>query len=173
MAGFRWGFIVVLVVVLAAGIGMVFWQSLPSNEQMGLPPVGSGPLAPIGPASDGGELLARGQAVYMAQCASCHGDQLQGQPAWRERRADGRLPAPPHDASGHTWHHPDAQLFAMIKYGIGPVAGIADYPSDMPAYEGILSDQDITAVVAWIKSQWPAEIRQQHDQINRQASQMR
>lgn len=41
MAGLRWGFIVVP--LLAACIAWVFWQSLPSNEQMGLPPVGESP----------------------------------------------------------------------------------------------------------------------------------
>ncbi|MGE4335295.1 MAG: hypothetical protein AB7E55_04870 [Pigmentiphaga sp.] len=39
MAGLRWSFIVVP--LLAACIAWLFWQSLPSNEQMGLPPVGA------------------------------------------------------------------------------------------------------------------------------------
>ena len=55
--------------------------------------------------------VAEGRAVYAAQCASCHGANLEGQPDWRVRLPNGRLPAPPHDASGHTWHHPDKALF--------------------------------------------------------------
>jgi len=42
---------------------------------------------------------------YQELCASCHGVNLEGQPNWREYKADGSLPAPPHDEAGHTWHH--------------------------------------------------------------------
>ena len=98
-----------------------------------------------------------GRAVYVAQCASCHGQRMEGQPNWQERRPDGRLPAPPHDASGHTWHHPDSQLFDVTKRGVAGI--VPGYQSDMPAYNGILSDRQIWAVIAFIKSGWPAEIR--------------
>ena len=64
------------------------------------------------------EVVALGETVYAAQCAACHGASLEGQPNWRERGADGRLPAPPHDATGHTWHHPDAVLFELTKHGL-------------------------------------------------------
>lgn len=158
----RLGFI--LVPVLAAGLGYVFWQSLPQGD------VDFAPAPGIDLAAADQAMLQRGREVYQAHCLACHGAQLEGQPNWRERRVDGRLPAPPHDASGHTWHHPDAQLFALTKYGIGPVAGIPDYPSDMPAYNGILSDADIVAVLSWIKSQWPPEVRAHHDRINQQAA---
>lgn len=102
----------------------------------------------------------------MAHCASCHGAQLQGQPNWRERGADGRLPAPPHDASGHTWHHPDELLFRITKLGVVKAAQLQDYQSSMPAYEGVLSDEQILAALSWIKAQWPADIRARHDQLN-------
>jgi mono/diheme cytochrome c family protein len=111
-------------------------------------------------------LVAQGRKVYMAHCASCHGAQLQGQPNWRERGADGRLPAPPHDASGHTWHHPDELLFRITKLGVVKAAHLQDYQSNMPGYEGVLSDEQIVAALSWIKAQWPAEIRARHDQMN-------
>ena len=104
------------------------------------------------------EQVARGKGVYEAHCAACHGVQLEGQPDWRERRADGRLPAPPHDASGHTWHHSDALLFSITKHGIEPHAP-PGYRSDMPAFEGRLTDAEIWAVLAYIKSTWPEETR--------------
>ncbi len=110
------------------------------------------------------ELVAEGRQVYGEHCASCHGLRLQGQPNWRRRGPNGRLPAPPHDASGHTWHHPDPQLFAMTKFG--PAAMVPGYQSDMPAYEALLSDQQILAVLSYIKSRWPPEIRARHDDIN-------
>jgi len=118
---------------------------------------------------DDASVVARGERVYRAHCASCHGARLQGQPDWRKPGADGRLPAPPHDASGHTWHHPDEMLFRLTKYGLARVARLKDYHSAMPVYEGVLSDEEIVAVLSWIKSQWPAEMRQRHDQLNLQS----
>ena len=36
----------------------------------------------------------RGEAIFHeVGCASCHGANLEGQPNWKERRADGKLPA--------------------------------------------------------------------------------
>lgn len=102
--------------------------------------------------------LAIGQEIYVEHCAACHGANLQGQPDWRQRRADGRLPAPPHDASGHTWHHSDAELFAMVHDGLVPPLAPEGYQSDMPAYGDILSDDEIRAVLAFIQSKWPAEV---------------
>ena len=99
--------------------------------------------------------VTMGRAVYQQHCASCHGVRLEGQPNWRIRRPDGKLPAPPHDETGHTWHHSDEQLFKIT--GSGVAALVPGYESDMPAYEGVLSDQEIWAVLAFIKSTWPTE----------------
>lgn len=118
---------------------------------------------------DDAGLVAKGGAIYVAQCASCHGLKLEGQPDWRTRGADGLLPAPPHDASGHTWHHPDDTLFRITKFGVAKIIGDPNYKTAMPAYEGRLSDEEIVAVLSWIKAQWPASIRQRHDQMNAQA----
>ncbi len=115
------------------------------------------------------ELVATGGAIYATQCAACHGARLEGQPDWRTRGPDGMLPAPPHDASGHTWHHPDETLFRITKFGVAKIIGDPDYKTAMPAYEGRLSDEEIVAVLSWIKAQWPASIRQRHDQMNAQA----
>src|SRR5712691_1553592 len=65
----------------------------------------------------GPSLVARGKAIYADHCASCHGGTLEGQPDWRKRLLNGHLPAPPHDATGHTWHHAGNQLFDMVKNG--------------------------------------------------------
>ncbi|QID16832.1 cytochrome c [Nitrogeniibacter mangrovi] len=102
---------------------------------------------------------ARGHALYDAHCASCHGADLTGQPDWRRRKADGRLPAPPHDASGHTWHHPMDMLFAMTRNGLVPPLAPAGYQTDMPAFAGTLSDDEIRDVLAYIESTWPESIR--------------
>jgi mono/diheme cytochrome c family protein len=109
--------------------------------------------------------LMEGENIYKAECASCHGVKLEGQPDWRTRRPDGRLPAPPHDANGHTWHHPNEQLFAIVKFGLVPPNAPEGYASDMPAYVGILTDRQIENVLAWIESQWSPEIRQRRAEM--------
>ena len=104
--------------------------------------------------------LTQGAMLYAAQCASCHGAQGEGQPNWRERKPDGRLPAPPHDASGHTWHHPMDMLFQMTRDGMVPPLAPEGYQSDMPAFGKTLSDDEIRAVLAYIESLWPDEVKQ-------------
>jgi mono/diheme cytochrome c family protein len=114
---------------------------------------------------DDSRQIVQGKSIYEQQCGACHGARLEGQPNWQDRLPSGRLPAPPHDASGHTWHHPDAVLFGITKHGMVPGKYAPPmYESDMPAFDGILSDGDIWAVLAYIKSTWPREIRNaQHD----------
>ncbi|OQM74520.1 c-type cytochrome [Manganibacter manganicus] len=114
-----------------------------------------------------GTVVARGEAVYARNCASCHGNNLEGQPDWQTRDEDGFMPAPPHDASGHTWHHPDQLLFNITKLGVVKAANLKDYKTRMPAYDGVLSDDDIIAVLSFIKSRWPTDVQRRHDELNR------
>jgi mono/diheme cytochrome c family protein len=109
--------------------------------------------------------LALGEKLYAQHCASCHGANLEGQPDWRKRLPNGRFPAPPHDASGHTWHHPDGVLFAVTKHGLVPPYAPAGYESDMPAFGGKLSDQEIRAVLDYIESRWSPEVRKQRAEM--------
>lgn len=110
------------------------------------------------------DAVAKGAPLYAEHCASCHGKNLEGQPNWRTRGPNGRLPAPPHDATGHTWHHPDQNLFDITKYGSAAYAS-PGYQTDMRGYEDTLSDDEILAVLAYIKAAWPRHIQQQHDQM--------
>ena len=112
--------------------------------------------------------VALGARIYREACASCHGAKLEGQPDWQRRLPTGRLPAPPHDETGHTWHHPDQQLFDIIKEGIKPFAPPA-YESDMTAFKDTLSDREIWAVLAFVKSTWPPQIRDRQTEISRRA----
>lgn len=114
------------------------------------------------------QIVAMGQRIYAETCAACHGVRLAGEEDWQTRDADGYLPAPPHDESGHTWHHTDQVLFDITKYGVQKFAG-TDYKTRMPVYQGILNDNEILAVLSYIKSQWPAEIRRRHDQMSERA----
>lgn len=103
------------------------------------------------------ESVASGKQVYAAQCASCHGANLEGEENWREPDSSGLIKAPPHDETGHTWHHDDLYLVESIKKGGARLAANVG-TSAMPAYEDILSEQEIAAVLAYIKSTWPADI---------------
>ena len=102
--------------------------------------------------------VARGTVLYAQHCAACHGAKLEGQPNWRARLPNGRMPAPPHDDGGHTWHHPDQVLFGITKYGLVPPYAPPGYASDMPAFADKLSDEEIRAVLAYIASHWSAEV---------------
>lgn len=128
---------------LALGTGLFMYQSASSSK-----------LAYIDPSDQ--TLLVRGRQIYTNNCAACHGARLEGQNDWRTRKPNGRLPAPPHDKTGHTWHHPDALLIDIVKNGLVPgKTAPPGYVSDMPAYGQSLSDPDIAAVLAYIKSSWP------------------
>jgi mono/diheme cytochrome c family protein len=125
------------------------------------------------PRADPGDAarVALGERVYTQHCASCHGARLEGQPRWRSRLANGRLPAPPHDETGHSWHHADRVLFAITKNGLVPPHAPQDYASDMPAYAGRLSDDEIWAVLAFIKSRWTSrEVREARAQMSASAA---
>ncbi len=109
------------------------------------------------------EQVALGEMVYQATCAECHGAALEGQPNWQSRLPDGTMPAPPHDENGHTWHHPDQQLFDYTKLG-GAAVIPAPFKSAMPGFGESLSDDDIWAVLAFIKSTWPPRTREIQEQ---------
>ncbi len=106
---------------------------------------------------------AEGRVLYGMYCASCHGENLEGQPDWRTPSPEGILPAPPHDVSGHTWHHDTQLLFDYTKFG-GEAAlamrGIENFTSGMPDFEADLSDRQIMDILAFIRSGWPAEAQE-------------
>ncbi len=142
-----------IVAVVAAGGVAAMWQGWFA------PPLAGG----ADPADR--KQVALGERVYAAQCASCHGARLEGQADWRSRRPDGSLPAPPHDENGHTWHHADFQLFDMVKRGSAAYA-VPGFRGTMPAYATVLGDDEIWAVLAYIKSRWPATVRARQESIN-------
>jgi mono/diheme cytochrome c family protein len=109
------------------------------------------------------QLVTLGRQVYAANCASCHGANLEGQPNWQQPNANGSMPAPPHDVSGHTWHHNDEALFATTKLGGAATSPVAA-PNAMPSFGERLSDREIWAVLSYIKSTWPPDIQQRQEQ---------
>jgi len=97
----------------------------------------------------------QGKRLYEANCASCHGAELEGQPNWKQPNEDGSLPAPPHDGSGHTWHHPDDLLLDIIANGGDPALG-----ATMLGFKGQLGEDEIVAILDFIKSHWRTEDRE-------------
>lgn len=103
------------------------------------------------------EEIEIGRKLYAQNCSSCHGADLEGQADWKRRLDNGRMPAPPHDETGHTWHHSDQDLFTVTKSGVEAI--LPAYESDMPAFNGVLTDAEIRAVLVYIKSTWPGRRR--------------
>jgi mono/diheme cytochrome c family protein len=114
-------------------------------------------------------IIALGAELYLQSCASCHGANLEGQENWRERGVDRLMLAPPHDANGHTWHHPDELLIAITTLGSAAVIGNG-YESTMIGFGDTLSEADVIAILSYIKSTWPDEVIEIHNQINAEAN---
>lgn len=118
--------------------------------------------------AENAEWIRLGQTVYDRQCAACHGAKLEGQPNWKTPGPDGKLPAPPHDESGHTWHHPDSYLIHVVKDGF--TLGVDKpngYLNNMPAFGKMLSDREIVAVLSYIKSRWPPDYQEWQENANK------
>lgn len=159
--------------LLAVGVaGFGVWRYFDSRQEPArrdvLSPAAALPgSAPVRINAGDPELVVLGRKIYADHCASCHGADREGEPDWKTRKPDGTMPAPPHDETGHTWHHPDGMLFAMTKMG-GQVVAPAGYKSGMPGFKDVLSDREIIASLAFIKSYWPASIRQRQERISAQ-----
>ncbi len=104
---------------------------------------------------DNADIVQRGNALYGQYCASCHGENLEGQKNWQDKKPFERRRAPPLDASGTAWQHGDKTLFMMTKFGVHALEGKGTLNSDMPAFEGTLQDEEIVAVLSYIESTWP------------------
>ncbi len=151
--------LVVLVTSVVVALGATAFSATLWWRQRGRPAIDPGDSTQV----------ALGKSVYAQQCASCHGDKLQGQPNWKTRLPNGLLPAPPHDETGHTWHHPDGTLFEITKDGLVPPHAPEGYQSAMPAFGEVLTDEESAAVLAYIKSTWPPKALQRQQRVTVQA----
>ena len=107
-------------------------------------------------------IIARGKTIYQNNCISCHQANLVGVENWKELDEDGHRKSPPLNGTGHTWHHDDATLHNIIKYGL--VKLVKNYQGKMLGFEDKLKDKDIDSVLTYIKSFWPDDMYQH--QIN-------
>ncbi|WP_425091669.1 c-type cytochrome [Tropicimonas sp. S265A] len=121
----------------------------------------------VSPALAGHELenrdISAGQLLYSTHCAACHGVDLEGQPNWQTPNSDGTMPAPPHDETGHTWHHDNQLLFDYTRMGgqeVLTALGVDSVKSGMPGFSDVMTDDDIWNVLAYIRSTWPDRVKE-------------
>ena len=92
-------------------------------------------------------------------CATCHGESAQGTGDWRKTDANGHYP-PPLNGTAHTWHHSTEVLTRTIANGGVPLGGV------MPAFEGILDEEQALTVIAYFQSTWPDDIYERWQTID-------
>ena len=101
------------------------------------------------------DTVAEGEQLYLTYCAACHGADLEGQPDWKQVKADGSFPAPPQDSTGHTWHHPDDLLLDIIANGGNQALG-----GTMPGFGDQLTEGEAASILDFIKSSWGDDERE-------------
>ncbi len=140
-----------LLIIFGVVLGGAFlnWQTLPTGNSVTINGLTVPPVPTLLM-----QLVSEGETLYAQHCASCHGANLEGVPEWKTVQLDGKLLPPPHDSSGHTWHHPDDLLLSIIAEGGEPSN------SDMPAYADILTDEETVAILTTIKNSWGPEERE-------------
>jgi len=104
-----------------------------------------------------GASLSTGRATYEKFCAACHGGKGEGEKDWQRRNGFGELPAPPHDATGHTWKHADGMLYRIVLDGWRDPFN-KSHRLTMPAYKDVLKPDEIRDVIDFLKTMWtPAQ----------------
>lgn len=94
------------------------------------------------------EQEVRGAELYSQHCQSCHGGPTEGSPT--------DFP-PVHNAQGHTWHHGDCEL---IRWTMEGKPSFDATGTTMPAFSDRLSEDDVRAILAHIKTWWTDEQRE-------------
>ncbi|MCW8891018.1 MAG: cytochrome c [Sedimenticola sp.] len=96
--------------------------------------------------------IAEGKRLYESYCLTCHGQAGVGEaPIPKYIRAPGYITAMPLNETSHAWHHSDEQLVETILNGL-------QRTNRMPAWKGVLDEQEARAVVGYIKSLWSPRI---------------
>ena len=114
---------------------------------------------------DSALMIARGKIVYESNCVSCHQVNLIGAENWKGLDGDGHRKAPPLNGTGHTWHHDDATLHNIIKYGLAKI--VKNYEGKMIGFGDKINDKQIDSVLSYIKSHWEDEIYERQISISK------
>ena len=110
-------------------------------------------------------MINRGKIAYENNCASCHMINLVGVENWKGVDKDGHRKAPPLNGTGHTWHHDDASLHNIIKYGLAKI--VKNYEGKMIGFGDKINDKQIDSVLSYIKSHWEDEIYERQISISK------
>lgn len=102
------------------------------------------------PAADEAASVEVGAELYQAHCEDCHGGATGGEIS--------DIP-PPHNAHGHTWHHPDCQLIDITLRGLPERPGLPEGVGTMPAFEDQLTEEQVESILAFIKTWWTEDQR--------------
>ena len=86
-----------------------------------------------------------GEKLYQDRCASCHGEQGEGQPGAYPPLAGNRAV---------TLTRTENLLQTLLYGGFGPATAGHPRPYGMPPFTQVLSDADIAAVLSHIRSSW-------------------
>ena len=143
-------FWIAILVLILGGAFLAYQQTVSANRAVVINQTSVPPLPTLNP-----DNVAQGKILYGQYCAKCHGTNLEGAPNWKQRLPDGSLPAPPHDSSGHTWHHSDELLINITENGGDPADN-----SKMTAFKDQLSREQIVAILEFIKRKWGREERE-------------
>jgi ubiquinol-cytochrome c reductase cytochrome b subunit len=143
----------VTALVLVVAVGLSLYSGLAvQNEQAesgGGPAAAAAAVPPAATAGGGGTQVAsagaHGGAVFAANCSSCHGAAGAGVPgAFPNLAGNADVTAADPKGIEHT-----------LLYGLqGKVIGGKSYAAQMPAWKGNLSNDDIAAVITYIRSSW-------------------
>lgn len=135
---------VVLIVVVIAALALTACggggDGGTAKERQSLPADYAGLTNPFEGQADA---IAQGQELYTINCASCHGDNADGSGA-----AGAALDPKPADLTATAKETEPNYQHWVISEG-GAAAGLS---SSMVAYKGILSDDDIWKIVAYLDS---------------------
>jgi mono/diheme cytochrome c family protein len=145
----RFFWFVILVLIFGAAF-LAYQQTTSTNRPVVINQTAVPPVPTLDP-----ENVSKGDILYTQYCAICHGVSLEGAANWKQCLPDDSLPPPPHDSSGHTWHHSDELLIDIIENGGDPA-----YNFKMPSFKEQLGREEIVTILEFIKSKWGLEERE-------------
>ena len=94
-----------------------------------------------------------GRSLYVESCQSCHGNAGTGA---------GSLPGVPvHGPTGHTWHHADGQIVAIVL-------GALEYSGrTMPSFMGVIDEDEVRQILDYLKTNWSSQQRSAQAEVSR------
>jgi ubiquinol-cytochrome c reductase cytochrome b subunit len=131
---------------LVFAIGLSLYSQLAIQKEQAEAGVGGAAVAATAPAATtGGAAATHGAAVFAANCASCHQANGQGQPGVFPPLAGSQYVLGDKTKLGH-----------ILLYGLNGKITVkgGNYNGQMPAWKGQLSNDDIAAVITYIRSSW-------------------